>query len=265
MLRYLNGISKKDSIITDEGKKVEIYELNINHSEEVLNEWAKHFRRQYCDDASLSKLVEGTGMSKQEWLLTYKFPSDKIKPGPSTRAGDFGEILISDYIQYICSYYVPTRMKYSNKINPNTSQQGSDVIGLKMQKEESINDELYVIEVKTKASKSKETGNRLQDAINDSMKDTERQSITLSAMRQRLIELNKEDESKIVQRFQNWADRPFKIKYGATAIYTTEMLDLEKIRQIKMPVEKDSINLFILYVDDLMNFIHELYRRASIC
>lgn len=265
MLKYLEGLSKKESIITYEGKNVDIYELDISRDEKILDEWAKHFRRQYCDDVSLSKLVEGTGMSKQEWLLTYKFPSDRIRPGPSTRAGDFGEILISDYIQYIHSYYVPTRIKYSNKINPNTSQQGSDVIGLKMEQEESINDELYVIEVKTKASNSNEKENRLQSAINDSIKDTERQSITLSAMRQRLIELNKEDESKIVQRFQNWADRPFKTKYGATAIYTTEMLDLEKVQQINMPAEKDYIDLFIVYADNLMDFIHELYRRASTC
>ena len=80
-----------------------------------------------------------------------------------------------------------------------------------------------------------------------------------------MIEWNKEDESKIVQRFQNWADRPFKTKYGATAIYTTEMLDLEKVQQINRPAEKDYIDLFIVYADNLMDFIHELYRRASTC
>mgnify|MGYP000242504658 FL=1 len=84
-------------------------------------------------------------------------------------------------------------------------------------------------------------------------------------MKQRLIELNKENESKIVQRFQNGVDRPFKTKYGATAIYTTEMLDLEKIREIKVINEKDSLDLFIIHIDNLMSFINELYRRASIC
>lgn len=264
MLRYLNGISKKDSIVTNEGKKVEIYELYINQNEEVLNEWANHFRKQYCDDDILDILIEGTGMSRQEWLLKNKFPSDKVAPGPSTRAGDFGELLIADYIEYICSYYVP-RTKYSNKINPNTSPQGSDVIGLKMGEKESSNDELYVIEVKTRASKCIESENRLQEAIDDSGKDIERLAFSLSSIKQRLIELNKKKESKIIQRFQNGVDRPFKTKFGATAIYTTEMLDTEKIKHIKIPEEKVSMDLFVIYIDDLMNFIHELYRRASVC
>lgn len=264
MLRYLNGLSQKDSIITNEGKKVEIYELCINDNEEVLNEWANHFRKQYCDDNILDILVEGTGMSKQEWLLKNKFPSDKIVPGPSTRAGDFGELLIADYIEYIYSYYVP-RTKYSNKINPNTSPQGSDVIGLKTGEKESANDELYVIEVKTRASNCIESESRLQKAIDDSSKDIERLAFSLSSIKQRLIELNRNEESKIVQRFQNGVDRPFKTKFGATAIYTTKMLDTEKIKQIKIPIEKDSMTLFVIYIDDLMNFIHELYRRASLC
>lgn len=264
MLKYLEGLSKKESIITHDGKNIDIYELYINKDEKILDEWAHHFRKQYCDDDMLDKSVEGTGMSKQEWLLANKFPSDKVAPGPSTRAGDFGELLISDYIEYIHSYYVP-RTKYSNKINPNTSQQGSDVIGLKMGEKESVNDELYVIEVKTRTSKCKETENRLQNAIDDSSKDIERLAFSLSAMKQRLIELNKENESKIVQRFQNGVDRPFKTKYGATAIYTTEMLDLEKIREIKVINEKDSLDLFIIHIDNLMSFINELYRRASIC
>lgn len=264
MLRYLNGLSQKDSIITNEGKKVEIYELCINDNEEVLNEWANHFRKQYCDDNILDILVEGTGMSKQEWLLKNKFPSDKIVPGPSTRAGDFGELLIADYIEYIYSYYVP-RTKYSNKINPNTSPQGSDVIGLKTGEKESANDELYVIEVKTRASNCIESESRLQKAIDDSSKDIERLAFSLSSIKQRLIELNRNEESKIVQRFQNGVDRPFKTKFGATAIYTTKMLDTEKIKQIKISIEKDSMTLFVIYIDDLMNFIHELYRRASLC
>ena len=264
MLRYLNGISQKDSIITNEGKKVEVYELYIDHNEEVLNEWANHFRKQYCDDDVLDILVEGTGMSRQEWLLKNKFPSDRIAPGPSTRAGDFGELLVADYIEYIYSYYVP-RTKYSNKINPNTSPQGSDVIGLKMGEKESLNDELYVIEVKTRASNRMESENRLQKAIDDSTKDIERLAFLFFFIKQRLIELNKKEESKIVQRFQNGVDRPFKTKFGATAIYTTEMLDTEKIKEIKIPTEKDSMNLFVIYIDDLMSFIHELYRRASAC
>lgn len=264
MLKYLEGLSKKESIITYEGKNIDIYELYISKDEEILDEWARHFRKQYCDDDMVDILVEGTGMSKQEWLLANKFPSDKIAPGPSTRAGDFGELLIADYIEYIHSYYVP-RTKYSNKINPNTSPQGSDVVGLKMGEKENINDELYVIEVKTRASKCKENQNRLQNAIDDSSKDIERLAFSLSAMRQRLIELNKEDESKIVQRFQNGVDRPFKTKYGATAIYTTEMLDIEKIKEIRIPEGNNSMSLFIIHIDNLMNFIHELYRRASIC
>lgn len=263
MLNYLYNLSQEGSLITNEGKNIDIYRLDINLEETILNEWASHFRRQYCDDKNLSKCCSGTGIDKQEWLLKYKFPSDKIPPGPSTRAGDFGELLIADYIEYICSYYVP-RIKYSTKINPNTSAQGSDVIGLKMGEYADKNDELYVVEVKTRASMRSETENRLQEAINDSSKDIERLGFSLSAIKQRLIELDKE-EYKIIERFQNIADRPYKLKYGASAIYTTEMLDEEKIKEIKIPDGKNSMSLFIIHIDNLMNFINELYRRASLC
>ena len=60
MLKYLEGLSKKESIITHDGKNIDIYELYINKDEEILDEWAHHFRKQYCDDDMLDKLVEGT-------------------------------------------------------------------------------------------------------------------------------------------------------------------------------------------------------------
>lgn len=264
MLRYLNNLEKKESIITDEGKEIKIYQLDLNLEEDILKEWADHFRNQYCDDRKLLQYIKGTGMEKEEWLLKNKFPSENVKPGPSTRAGDFGEILVADYIEFIESYYVP-RTKFSNKINPNTSPQGSDVIGMKMGKNPSSNDELYIIEVKTRATECCEENNRLQNAIDDSSKDYERLGFSLSALKVRLIELGREEESLKVERFQNCSDNPFKIIFGASAIYTTEMIDIDKIKKIKIPEGKDTMNLFIIHADKLMKFIHDLYRRASKC
>ena len=36
MLKYLEGLSKKESIITYEGKNVDIYELDISRDEKIL-------------------------------------------------------------------------------------------------------------------------------------------------------------------------------------------------------------------------------------
>ena len=66
-------------------------------------------------------------------------------------SGDFGEILVSDYLQYIEGYVVP-RTRYNSKANKNTSTQGSDVLGYKKDSLNTVNDEVVVIEVKSSAS-----------------------------------------------------------------------------------------------------------------
>lgn len=180
----------------------------MENEEAVLDEWATHFREQYRYLNDLDFERNGTGKSRQEHLRDFVFPSDSEPPGPSTRVGDFCEILVADYIEFVCNCYVP-RIRYRNKFNRNMSPPGSDVLGFKMGKKPSAKDEAIVFEVKGTSSPTGGTKGykRLQDAIDDSSKDLLRYAESLNATKMRLHYIGRAEETKIIERFQNMTDR----------------------------------------------------------
>jgi hypothetical protein len=55
-------------------------------------------------------MVAGTEFSNAEYLeylRTTVFPDGANAPGPSVRSGDFGEILIADYVEFVLGYWCP--------------------------------------------------------------------------------------------------------------------------------------------------------------
>lgn len=163
-MEYINGYKAEESLYTKDGKEISVLRLEVENEEKVLDEWATHFREQYRYMEDLDFERHGTRRTRQEHLRDYVFPSDSVRPGPSIRVGDFCEILVADYIEFVCNYYVP-RIRYRDKFNRNTSPHGSDVLGFKMRKKASTKDEALVFEVKGTSSP---TGNpkgykRLQD------------------------------------------------------------------------------------------------------
>ncbi|MGY5265578.1 Hachiman antiphage defense system protein HamA [Paraclostridium bifermentans] len=264
MLRYINYFIKEENLITDDNKVVNIINLKIEEDEDILNEWANHFRSHYCLDSEIDFLRSATGLSREEYLNQIKFPDPKDNLGPSTRSGDFGEILIADYAEFILKYYIP-RTRYDRKINRNSSSMGSDLIGFKMGKTISHNDELIVFEVKAMASEGKPK-NRLQDAIEHSNKDVKRLAESLNAIVQRLIDKNDFEGAKIIQRFQNSTDRPYKEKFAAAAVHSKTSFSRDLLTKVDTSSHTDpDLFLLVVHSDNLMSFIHELYRRASKC
>lgn len=151
---------------TTDGKDVEVWEFRHDKDEAVLSAWAKHFRNHYCLDTEID-FLRGR-RTRPDYLTNIKFPCKTSNLGPGIRAGDFGEILVSDYLQWLLGFWVP-RVRWSSKVVRDESPKGSDVIGFKFHKkdgETSSKDILFAFESKTKFSASK--NNRLQDAINDS-------------------------------------------------------------------------------------------------
>lgn len=259
-MRYLNDLTRVGNVTTDDGEIVEIFELSSNISDEYLNEWATHFRQNYCTDDMLDLLVSGTGMTKKEYLLSQKFPDAKDGFGPGTRSGDFAELLISDYLEFTLGYVVH-RERYKNKFNRNSSTQGTDVIGFKfIGSKPSSADEFITFEVKAQASGS-EAKNRLQDAIDDSYKDAIRKGETLSALKQIYIEKGNYEKASQVERFQNKPDRPYTEKYGAAAVHDTTTYSEDLIRNVKLKGSKRW--MIVVKRDNLMNLVHRLYEVAS--
>jgi hypothetical protein len=255
---------------TPDGREVPI--LEIRHLEEpaILSAWARHFREHYYLDEALDEARDGTGLSRKDFLLQFAFPHNKNAPGPSIRAGDFAEILVADYFEYVLNWRVP-RTRYRAKAIPNESTKGTDFLAFGISattdlasEKYSPDDVLMSVEVKAQFSGS-QTKNRLQDAIDDSAKDQLRRAYTLNAMKQRLRLDKNHDGVAMVRRFQNPVDRPFKNQYTATAVYCDSLYDDSAAVNISVAAHPDHQNLYLLVLkgNQMMTLVHHLYEVAA--
>ena len=122
-------VNTGETLTTANDKTVEIWEFRHEENAEVLSAWAKHFRNHYCLDSEIDYYRRGYNQTRAEYLNNIKFPDSSVAPGPSIRAGDFGEVLVADYLQYILGYWVP-RTRYADKTIRNESTKGCDIIGM---------------------------------------------------------------------------------------------------------------------------------------
>lgn len=264
--QYLDWLIQEKSLVTSEGKQIVIYELVIQDDESVLNSWAKHLREHYCSDLEIDLLRAGFGLEREEYLKKIKFPDASIRPGPSVRSGDFTEILIADYVQYMLDYIVP-RTRYDRKVNRNSSTMGSDLIGYKCGEKISSSDKLIVFEVKATASEIPPASKpRLQKAVDDSDKDIVRLAETLNAIVQRLIDRNDLEEARRVQRFQNASDTPYQKLFAAAAVHSNASYSENLLKTVSTVHHTDpNLKLLVIHCDKLMDFIHKMYGRACRC
>lgn len=261
---HLAWLEQTDTYTSACGQAISVFALKYDALDvKVMSEWARHFRNHYCLDKHL-QFIKNPMMSNSEYLTSEKFPSRSIAPGPSIRAGDFAEILISDYLQYLRDYHVP-RTRYDRKAIANESTKGSDVIAFKKAPNViSDNDELLIYEVKAKATENSKN-NVLQDAIDHSIKDELRIAESLNAMKQRLYDRDDFNGMELVERFQREPDYPCKRRYGAAAVCTSTSVDEDIVSTsiCSNHPNADKLELLVVSADQLMNLVHELYRRAA--
>jgi len=265
-------VNTKKRILTADGKEVEVLELQHELDEEILSTWAKHFRNHYCPDGDID-FLRGK-KSRKDYLNDIKFPSSKTKLGPGIRAGDFGEILVADYLEYILGYWVP-RVRWSAKVVRDESPKGSDVIGFHLVNKEKPSSKDYLLVFESKTGFSKGSDHRLQDAINDSAKDQIRIDESLNFIKQKLYERGEKFEALKVERFQSPVDMPYQQGYGATALFSSEIYkndfivnaDTTKIPYLKDEYRphpyRDNISLLVIKGVAMMELVNELYRRAA--
>ncbi|UXZ21785.1 hypothetical protein KZH41_25455 [Pseudomonas sp. YeP6b] len=252
-------------LATTEGRKIEVWEFEVPLDEEILDKWALHFRRQYCSDEELPLLMEGTGMTIDQYLNEHVFPHKTKAPGPSIRSGDFAEFLISDYLEFMLGYWVP-RGKYSDKASKDESVKGVDILGFHQLDPSSaaISDALLAFEVKASLSGTK-YGGQLQSAVDDGSKDLYlRQGFTLNATKRRLLREGKSLEVNRVARFQNIADNPYTYFSGAVAVLSESAFEQEELAKTAADSHSNQNNLGLMVVRAklLMKLVHELYERA---
>jgi hypothetical protein len=267
-------IDTGERLTTVDGKTIEVWKFNHQQDNATLSAWAAHFRNHYCPDSDIDALRGRK--SRKEYLEQLKFPSTTSNLGPGIRAGDFGEILVADYIQFVLGFSVP-RVRWDSKIIRDESSKGSDVIGFKFHKASgtSSKDILAVFESKTKFSAS--GGNRLQDAIIDSAKDHLRIDESLNYIKQRHFYKGENDQALKVERFQNPVDQPYRELFGAVALYSDahyKKTDVATADCTKIPTsanppafrthpKEDVLLLVVIKGADMMTLVHELYRRAA--
>ena len=250
---------------TADGKLVRVFELKHSNDEQVLSAWAKHFREQYCEDGQIDALRKGMNLSRADYLRKIKFPDPTEPPGPSIRAGDFGEILVADYVEFALDYWLP-RTRYDHKARRNESTKGTDIIGFKIitPGRDDLNDALALFEVKAQFTGGAPNG-RLQAAVDGSAKDEIRKAESLNAIKQRLLDEGHSAGVEVVERFQDPEDRPHREEYGAVALLSSPVFDTKEIRASNTSSHPHSanLNLIVIHGADLMNLVHELYRRAA--
>lgn len=250
---------------TADGGSVPIFEFRHEADDDTLLKWAKHFRNHYCLDTEIDFLRQGYGYTRKDYLTTIKFPDRSVAPGPSIRSGDFAEILAADYLQYLLGLWVP-RTRYSDKTVRNESTKGCDVIGFKIVKEGVVSkdDALFIVEAKALLSNIS-SHHRLQDAVDDSIKDQCRKAESLNAIKQRLFDKGNVKEAIRIERFQNLADAPYRETYGAFAVLETgsHITDTVKSTDTSKHPKKDNLSLLVIHGKDLMNLVHDLYRIAA--
>lgn len=201
---HLSGLSKcSESLATSDGCVIDVWELNVPLTAGYVSAWASNFRQHYCSDAEIDDLRGGTGLSRAEYLTQLVFPDKSASPGPGIRAGDFAELLISDYVEHLLGYWVP-RGKYAEKASRDESVKGVDILGFRLTTPQTPTptDTLLAFEVKAQLSGGKYSG-RLQTAIDDSSKDYLRRAMTLNATKRRLRQAGEHERALLVQRFQN--------------------------------------------------------------
>lgn len=268
-------IDTGERLETTDGKNVAVFEFRHEKDDAVLSAWAKHFRNHYCLDTEID-FLKGR-RTRQDYLNNIKFPCKATTLGPGIRAGDFGEILVADYLQWLLGFWVP-RVRWASKVVRDESPKGSDVIGFQFHNnngDSSPKDVMVIFESKTKFSNSRK--NRFQDAINDSAKDHLRIDESLNFIKQKLFERKAIEQAQLIDRFQSPVDLPYKATYGAAAIISDEFFDIAEIASAdssKIPISPkskkfiphpngDSLVLVVVKGPDMMNLVHELYRRAA--
>lgn len=254
-------------ITTKDGRAVKVWELVCDYTDAVTwSAWAKHFREHYCLDEQIDDMRAGTPHSRSEYMRALVFPDNKAKPGPSIRAGDFGEILISDLLEFGLGFWVP-RGRYAEKAVRNESPKGTDIIGIRFENADgvtSVSDILITCEAKAQFT-GKTAKPRLQHAVDDAVKDHLRLAETLNAAKRRLFDRGARDEGLKIQRFQSPLDNPYVRKHAAAALFTAEAFDPDVIAATDCQVFGDSDDLLLITVKagDFMSIVTALYERAA--
>lgn len=244
--------------------EIDIYPLSIPDDVTEKKKWARHIRQHYCIDRDLDEESQAMGLGKAEFMRKVKLPDEVKAPGPSVRSGDFAEFLISDLLEGQYHYWVP-RLKYANKVSRNESIKGTDIMGMKSDPAQSSpTDELIHVEVKAGLTKSK-PAKLLQTAVDDAKKDYLRLAESMNFAKRQYRFYGDVDSMNVIERFQDKANRPYKLISGAAAVMDSAAYSEAE----NLSVDDRALNqgqgrrCIVVHGSNINQLVTELYRRAA--
>lgn len=247
-----------------EGVPTRCFRLVVPNDDEKLDAWALHLRRHYIRDDELMQECAKTCLDPAQYLQEYSVPSKDTCLGSSCRSGDFGEIVISDILQFLEGYDVP-RYKQWRRVDKDQSGPGTDVIAYRIDrtsKTPNPNDELHAIEVKTGATKQDLLA-LVRNAAATSKNEPNRLPITIAHMRRVSEDCDDLQTYEDAMRFACKTTKPYQTKFEVAAVDSTRELSAmpKNIEAGDVGITNQS-GVYLVHRADLMSAIHELYSRC---
>lgn len=271
---YLSILRQVAGDVVDDSGKVFCY--TIDHGGEIeeamLEDWALHLRRHYVRDDELKRYCDGEARD-----VATVLKEDYIPDRPTTRSGDFGEILLSDILQFVEGYEVP-RYKQVKRADRNMSDPGVDVVAYRISDLNSSgpNDELVTIEVKARATYKK---GLLIDAIlaaeNSAQKDPARNAMTLRMYKKRSSDTGDTRTKNEMARLMTKSENPYRHVLAMAVVIGVDDLqtEYENMKELSESEECDAEmrekmrfetveKVYIVHKGELMKLIHEIYGKC---
>lgn len=263
--QYINKFQKLSTEVKlNSGEPVVVYTISQTLTDEEKNEWAKHILHHYISDGDIDAGAKIHNLSKAEYIKSFVLPSIELRNG-SEVSGVFGEIVFSDFIEYILDYVVP-RYKLFNAY-PGNPNQGIDIVAYKLNRENHDKDVVLFAEIKARLGCK--DFHKLQEAINDAEHRSDRQcAIALDSARRRLKSMGNLDEAQNIARFADSEKPCIRMKSAGvitSAISCTSDDFASHDNFIGVNINSgEKIETHVIFANDLMNLAKDLWERACL-
>ncbi len=246
------------------GEPVVVYTISQTLTDEEKNEWAKHILHHYITDADIETGAKTNNLSKAEYIKSFVLPSIELRKG-SEVSGVFGEIVFSDFIEYVLDYVVPRYKRFNTY--PGNPNQGIDIVAYKLDKENQDKDVVLFAEIKARLSC--QDFHQLQKAINDAEKRSDRKcAIALDSARRKLRSMGNFDEAQDIARFADSEKTCIRIKSAglitaAKNCTSDDFASHDSFMGVNISSGK-KIETHVIFANDLMNLAKDLWERACL-
>ncbi len=262
---YIDKFEKiSTEIKLNSGESINVYTISQVLTDDDKNEWSKHILHHYITDEEINCGIKTNKVAREDYIENYVLPSIELRNGGEV-SGVFGEIVFSDFIEYILHFNVP-RYKFYNNF-PGNPNQGIDIVAYKIDEKNTNNDMVLFAEIKARLSNK--NFHDLQEAINDAEKRTDKDyALILDSARRKLYAMGNSEEAKAISRFSDSETPCVRIK-GAGLITSANSCSSDdfvaKGKFIGVNIKNgEKIETHVIYVDDLWELTKDLWRRACL-